>query len=162
MDYPKTYDIYVGVLLNGKKIGLNVRSVEELKKLYGLKAPICTVDRILNVFITKDLIILLKEDRAFRDKSVRYVSYGVDRRINNIEAYDWDGNLVWNIGDIIGDIKFGFLRANVIPGYLFEEFYNRKLPEQYNSHELLYCVANKVFVIDLSSNEIIDTFGDRW
>lgn len=162
MDYPKTYDIYVGVLLNGKKIGLNVRSVEELKKLYGLKTPICTVDRILNVFITKDLIILLKADRAFRDESVRYVSYGVDRRINNIEAYDWDGNLVWNIGDIIGDIKTGFLRANVIPGYLFEEFYNRKLPEQYNSHELLYCAANKVFVIDLSSNEIIDTFGDRW
>ena len=97
--------INVQVLLNGKRIDFGVKSIEGLSALCIRKdviIPIKSADDIYGINITNDLIILTKKDRAYRNgkKLLREDDFG-ERGVNNIEAYDWDGNLVWNIGDIV-------------------------------------------------------------
>lgn len=62
-------------------------------------------DYICKMIVTDDLLIVRTEDRDFRDCS-QSASWIKDKReINNVDAYDHNGNHLWNIGKIIGDIK---------------------------------------------------------
>ncbi len=159
-----SFNVRVNVLLDGKRLSLNVRSETDLKELYNLGLKnIKSLDHILSVDVTKDFIILSKEDRAFRDGTKKSVSYDetCDRRINNIEAYDWDGNLVWNIGDIVGNIHRPFWSGIVIAGRDFEKVYGSTIPEECCEHDLLCCPADDViYVVDLFNSRFIGKYPE--
>jgi hypothetical protein len=159
-----SYNIRINVLINGKRLSACIRSETDLKELYifGLD-NIKSLDNIISIDITKDFIILTKEDRAFRDGMKKTVSYDEtwDRRINNIEAYDWEGKLVWNIGDIVGNIHRPFWGGIVIAGKDFEKVYGSAIPEKCQNHDLLCCAAfDMVYVIDLTSSQFIGKYPE--
>ena len=62
-------------------------------------------DKICKMIVTDDLLIIRTEDRDFRDGSQSASWIKDNREINNVDAYDHNGNHLWNIGEIIGDIK---------------------------------------------------------
>ena len=159
-----SHNIWVYILINGKRLSVNTMSENALKELnlLGLNG-IKSLDHIISVNVTKDFIILYKEDRAFRDGTRKSVSYDEtwDRRINNIEAYDWDGNLVWNIGDIVGNIHRPFWSGIVIAGKDFEKVYGSAIPEECLNHDLLCCAAyDMVYVVDLSNSTFIGKYPE--
>ena len=99
--------IRVQVQIEAQKLSFEIKS-NGLYQLCGLQHIIGLQDEINSIFILKDMIIIITEDRDFRH-GYRPTSYIKDnRQINNIDAYDWQGNHLWNIGDIVGDIKRGF------------------------------------------------------
>lgn len=154
--------INVQVLLNGKRIEFGVKSIEGLSALCIRKdviIPIKSADDICGINITNDLIILTKKDRVYRNgkKLLREDDFG-ERGVNNIEAYDWDGNLVWNIGDIVGDIKKPFFGCNVVTGEMIKDNSTIKISESSSTHDLLICNAGWLFVIDLKTNELLGKF----
>lgn len=51
------------------------------------------------------MIVIHTEDRDFRNGRQSAPFVKEYRQINNVDAYDHDGNHLWNIGSIIGDIK---------------------------------------------------------
>ena len=55
--------------------------------------------------MTDDLFVVRTEDRDFRDGRQSAPWVKDDREINNVDAYDLDGNHLWNIGSVISDIK---------------------------------------------------------
>lgn len=159
-----SHNIWVYILINGKRLSVNTMSENALKELnlLGLNG-IKSLDHIISVNVTKDFIILYKEDRAFRDGTRKSVGYDEtwDRRINNIEAYDWDGNLVWNIGDIVGNIHRPFWSGIVIAGKDFEKVYGSAIPEECLNHDLLCCAAyDMVYVVDLSNSTFIGKYPE--
>jgi hypothetical protein len=154
--------INVQVLLNGKRIEFGVKSIEGLYALCIRKdviIPIKSADDIYGINITNDLIILTKKDRAYRNgkELLREDDFG-ERSVNNIEAHDWNGNLVWNIGDIVGDIKKPFFGCNVVTGEMIKDDSTIKISESYATHDLLICNAGWLFVIDLKTNELLGKF----
>ena len=154
--------IDVQVLLNGKRVKFGVKSAEGLFALCirkDVNIPIKSQDGIYEINITNDLIILTKKDRAYRNgfKLLREDDFG-ERSVNNIEAYDWDGNLVWNIGDIIGDVKKPFYGCSVATAEMIKDNSAIKIPESAATHDLLICNAGWVFVIDLKTNELLGKF----
>ena len=158
--------IYVKVFLNGKRVEFGVKSAEGLFALCIQKdviIPIKSQDGIYEINITNDLIILTKNDRAYRKgfKLLREDDFG-ERSTNNIEAYDWDGNLIWNIGDIVGDVKKPFYGCSVVAKNMLCSKMADKIPESAATHDLLICHAGWLFVIDLKTNELLGKFPGGW
>lgn len=158
--------IEVQLLLNGKRLEFGIKSVEGLYALCirsSIIAQIKSMDNICGIRITKDFIILTKKDRAYRNgaKFLKDEDFG-ERRINNIEAYDWDGNLIWNIGDIVGDIRKPFYGCNVVAKNMLSSEMAEKMAKSAESHDLLICNAERIFVIDLETRELLGQFPARW
>ncbi|MBQ9161717.1 MAG: hypothetical protein IJX74_00435 [Clostridia bacterium] len=97
----------VEIQTNGKKISFEI----ETSGLYNLNFGgyrISSLDKIYGVFITDNMVFLMKQDPVFRDGALFAPAIKEDRRINCVDAYDRKGVHLWNIGDIVGDIKFVF------------------------------------------------------
>lgn len=159
--------IEVQLLLNGKSLEFGLKAIEGLFALC-IRSSVITriksMDNIYGINITKDFIILTKKDRAYRNNNEKLLTdeaFG-ERRINNIEAYDWDGNLIWNIGDIVGDIGKPFYGCNVVAKNMLSSKMADKMPESAESHDLLICHAGWIFVIDLETRELLGKFPGRW
>lgn len=88
-------------------------------------------DKITKICITEDMLVIQTQDRDFRDgcQSASWVKD--NRQINNVDAYDHNGNHLWNIGSIIGDIKiqidgFSYITADQAKIKYGVEVHNRK------------------------------------
>ena len=138
-------------LTNGQKLSFELPS-DGLYQLNCLSHShiIHTADKILEIFIIKDMIMILTEDRDFRNGASQTPIYKDDRQINNINAYDWNGNHLWNIGNIVGDIKTPFTGAVLSA-------------EESEKGEFLICFAGAYrFVIDPIRKTVISKTSDKW
>lgn len=99
--------IRVEIQIDGKKLSYETQS-DGLYQLNCLDHVINLLDKICEIFIIKDMIIIRTEDRDFRNGTLQASFIKENRQINNIDAYDWNGKHIWNIGDIVGDIKMAF------------------------------------------------------
>ena len=122
----------------------------ESSGLYQLNCGLCKnllfPDKVLKLSIADDILIVLTEDRDFRNGSVHAPILKDDRRINNIDAYDWQGNHLWNIGDLVGDIKMQFNWMNHISATDARKHYGVRCAP---SSSLFACIAEGfVYIID--------------
>lgn len=143
--------IKVEFLTNGKNLSFEIPS-DGLYQLNCLSHShiINTSDKILEILIIKDMIMVLTEDRDFRHGALQAPIYKDDRRINNMDAYDWNGNHLWNIGDIVGDIKTPFTGAALSA-------------EESETGEFLICFAGAYrFVIDPIRKTVISKTSGKW
>ena len=142
--------IQTEIQIAGKKLSFETTS----NGLYQLNCLshahiIHTPDKILAILVIKDMIILLTEDRDFRNGAQQAPFYKDDRRINNIDAYDWNGTHLWNIGDLVGDIKTPFTGA--------------VLTADESNQDLLTCFAGAYrFVIDPITKTVISKTSGKW
>ncbi|MBR6744493.1 MAG: hypothetical protein IKM00_04685 [Clostridia bacterium] len=146
--------IQTEIQMDGKKLSFETDS----NGLYQLNCLshshiINTSDKILSILIIKDMIILLTEDRDFRNGALQAPFYKDDRRTNNMDAYAWNGKHLWNIGDIVGDIKTPFTGVSLTAGENNSEC----------SADLLICFAGDYrFVIDPIEKSVISKISGKW
>ncbi len=147
----------VRVIMDNKVLLLQM-DISELKKMHINDAFLDSLDKICEISITKDLVIITTEDPDFRNGAKCVPIMKENRRENNITAYDWQGNRVWNIADIVGDIKMSFFGGSVCTIETLKNtvgFDERLVPE---GHDLFTCVAEGfLFVVDLTDAKVLQT-----
>lgn len=153
--------IKVETQIEAQKLAFEIESsdVYQLNTLYHV---IKLQDKICNIYILKDMIIIRAEDRDFRHGG-RPTSYIKDnRQINNIDAYDWQGNHLWNIGDIVGDIKMPFDSGCLTTKASVQQD-NPLLDVGDCSSDLFYCIADaRRFLIDPIKKSILEIKCGKW
>ncbi|MBE6664826.1 MAG: hypothetical protein E7603_01215 [Ruminococcaceae bacterium] len=153
--------INVEILTNGKKLSFETES-NGLYRLNCLSNIIETQDNISEILVTEDLVILRTEDRDFRNGALQAPWIKDDRRINNINAYDWNGRHLWNIGDIVGDIKMAFNGCTVTSNANLVDT-GELVAENSHSKNLLICVAGGYrFIIDPVKKTILSKTNGKW
>ena len=78
------------------------------------------------------------------------------------DAYDWNGNHIWNIGDIVGDVKMAFdvgsltTRASV-------QMQGTLSTVNDCSFDLFYCYAGPYrYLIDPARGKILEKKSGKW
>lgn len=137
-----------------KKFSMQIESAGLYAINSSLGKNIEFLDKISDICITDELLLVRTEDRDFRIccQSAPFVKD--NREENNVNAYDWQGNHLWNIGDLVGDIKMAFDGITYItPSEAKREFGIRpKLKGQC----LFRCVSGGfMFVIDAANKEML-------
>ena len=99
--------INIEIQIDNKKISFEIES-KDLYQLNCFNFIIKQLDKIIDICVLKKMIILRTEDRDFRNGALQVPFKKDDRRVNNIYAYNWMGQCLWNIGEIVGDLKTAF------------------------------------------------------
>ena len=119
------------------------------KILLGTNSCFYTCD----VCISDGIMLVRTEDRDFRSGCQNVPFIKDNREKNNIDAFDWQGTHLWNIGDIVGDIKMAFDGITYITS---EEAQLEFQVVAESSHELFRCIAGGfVFVIDATAHKLL-------
>jgi len=111
------------------------------------------LDKICEICIAEEVILIRTEDRDFRDGRQSAPWLKDNREENNVNAFDWQGNHLWNIGELVGDIKMQFDGiAYITPSVAKNEYGIRPKKAQC----LFSCVSGGfVFIIDALNKKML-------
>lgn len=112
------------------------------------------LDIIREICIAEDIILIRTEDRDFRNgcQSASYIKD--NREENNVNAYDWQGNHLWNIGELVGDIKMAFDSITYITSS--EAISKFRINPMLNARCLFRCVSGGfAFFIDAKNKKVL-------
>lgn len=141
------------VTKDGKKFSSEI----ETEGLYKLNCTfgksIEMLDKITVVCISDGILLIRTEDRDFRDGRQTAPIIKDNRKENNINAFDYQGNHLWNIGEIVGDIKMQF---DGITHLSFEEAKNLYRVICKPTSNLFKCISEGfVFIIDANDKKLL-------
>jgi hypothetical protein len=118
---------------------------------------------IFEISITKDLVIITTEyavesnSNTANNPTASYKIY-----TNNINAYDWEGNHLWNIADIVGDLNIPYFGATVTTKKIMREHCGFDELKYDDSCELICCSAcNRLYIIDISAQKLIQVLETK-
>lgn len=152
----------VSVLINQKRLFFSTDCSDLIYNISMRKHTIESLDHIYEISITKDLFIVTTEDPDFRDGRKMASIIKQDRSINNINAYDWDGNHLWNIAEIVGDIKRSFFGGCVTTKELLDSHAGFDRTKIESGHELFACTADSyLYIIDLTDRKLLQKLETR-
>lgn len=145
----------VSVLINQKALYFST-DISYLNSISMYKHTIEPLDHICDIAITKDLFIITTEDPVFRDGRTSASFIKQDRSINNINAYDWNGKHLWNIADIVGDIKMSLGGGEVRTKEAMESYPGFDGTKVKDDHELFSCTTGyHLYIIDLTDRKFL-------
>lgn len=131
-----------------------------LHKLNFLGIPVESPDAICHICIFRNLLILKTEDRVFRNGHHPVTFVNDDRSENNVLAYDLHGRYMWNIGEIVGDIRRPFTNISCVFKEDAEKEYGITIPD--GSDILLECVAGGlVYIVDAINKKLLKKIAGR-
>lgn len=140
--------VEVKVLIDQKVLFFTI-DISRLEKIHMGKHTIEALDHIYEISITKDLVIVTTDDPV-RDGR------------NNINAYDWIGNHLWNIAEIVGDIKSPFFGGCVTTKELLASHAGFDGTKIENGHELFACTSGDyLYIIDLTDRKLLQRLETR-
>ena len=118
-----------------------------------LGAKIELLDKICDICISDEIILLRTEDRDFRNGCLSAPFVKDNREENNINAFDWQGNHLWNIGELVGDIKMAFDGIT----HITSDEANREFGIIAEPTSNLYkCISGGfIFIIDVNSRKLL-------
>lgn len=135
-------------------------STEELKEVVLFDKKITTLDRIYRISFATNMVLIetsSPENRYAPAPNPDYVpNYST---YNYINAYDYSGNHLWNIAEIIGDVGSGVGGHICSTKYLLGD-----AKEKYNAgHELFVCwnAYGMRYLIDLDEKRVIHKMMTR-
>lgn len=142
------------VTSNNKRFAFEMET-EGLYKINSLSGlPIESLDKIYEICIFYDLLVITTEDRDFRCGSQPYPFIKNDRSENNVLAFDFHGNFLWNIGSIVGDIKMAFDSVTCVLKTEAEKEYGIEITS--DTEILLRCIAlGFTFIIDPVNKKLL-------
>ncbi|MBP3479392.1 MAG: hypothetical protein J6K03_07920 [Oscillospiraceae bacterium] len=131
--------------------------------LYTINCGLCKnldfYDKVVKLFIADDILLVLTEDRDFRNGSDQAPILKANRETNNIDAYDWQGNHLWNIGDIVGDIKMQFDSFHHTSAKEVKKYYGVTCVP---SRSIYACISGGfVFLIDVKKRKLLRKVSGR-
>lgn len=146
----------INILINGEILTLSINT-DIIKRIGFNKEILQLEDDIINISVTGNIAIIVTEDPDFRNglNQVDFVKpYKIKK--NNINAYDWDGNYLWNISDIVGEIDMAFSGGCVSSINKLSNHYGFDQLKYSANSEIYTCVAGgKMYVIDLKGKKVI-------
>lgn len=148
-------DIYT--VINGKFAHVQL-SCKEIKRIGTHRFPIELLDHAYEISITKNLLIVTTANPAFRNGAKWAPMMEESVPVNNINAYDWDGNHVWNIADILGDLKMFCYGGSVttVDALRGHTQFDESLYAGTEGHELFSANAGCLsYIIDLDERKVI-------
>ena len=108
--------------------------------------------KIINFSISSDKVFLVWIDPS--DEPIDYIN-------NNVEAYNFEGELLWNIYDIIGK-AWPFGNVNVYDAETIieqVEFVNPNMIIKNHEYLVCYNVYERRYIIDITQNKLIQEKG---
>ena len=148
--------LYISVLMNQKVVSFSTSDAKEIRRL-GMSGNILeSPDIIYDIAVTKDYIIVTTESLGVRNHMLKHLDK-CDCPINNINAYDWKGNHMWNIGEIVGDIRVPFCGGTVTTKELLVDHAVVDTTRINDDHEL-YCGTSRdsyLYIIDLTEKKLV-------
>jgi hypothetical protein len=113
-------------------------------------------DRITHISLGNDMVILQTSSPAYRkDGQTRDPNYVPNYAVHNYaDAYDYNGNHLWNIAEILGDIGCGISGARICTKNLLP---TDARDASIEGHELLVCWSwyDRRYIIDLDDRKVI-------
>ena len=101
-----------------------------------------------------DFLLVRTEDRDFRNGAQSATWVKDNREENNNNAFDWQGNHLWNIGELVGDIKMQFDAITHITPIEAKREFGLRLKK--NAQSLFKCISGGfVFIIDAQSKTML-------
>ena len=148
----------ISAIINHKVVRFEVAEAKNIKQLSMSAHVLDSLDSIYEISISKDYLIVTREDPDLRNSLVAPLIKD-DRSVNNIDAYDWAGNHIWNIAELVGDIKAAFWGGSLITADT-ASFY---LSETNKEHEYYMCNASNDFsyIINLTEKQLVQRFQTR-
>ena len=147
--------VTVHAIINGVHREVTVHTVD-LRQLHLFDTPITCLDRIDDISLANNMVILQMSSPAYRKNAWTtdpdYVpNYAV---YNYADAYDYKGNHLWNIAEILGDIGCGISGARICTKNLLPADARDAYIE---GHELLVCWSwyDRRYIIDLDDRKVI-------
>lgn len=137
--------------------------IKAVKQLSFLQNKIDSPDNICEISITSKLVIITTEHPDLRDGALQAPIWSDTPWMqNNINAYDWEGNHLWNISDIVGPLHLTFYGGSpACSKDVFKKYrgYLESAFEGTEGHELFSCVAGGfLYVIDLETRKVLQVF----
>lgn len=118
-------------------------------------------DEYINGVAFNDHIILILLYHMEPDGSVR----GNKTHPNNVFAYDYNGNRLWSIADIIGTPRFPMGSMTIHTKESLEEIRHPWINENtaIEEHDYLCCSDDGGihFIIDITEKKVLDSWGSR-
>lgn len=141
-------------LLIGKKILKLELDSTEIKRILVSNNIITTDENIAMVAITKDMILI----RTKLPKSAIGKPFltGEPIKQNTIDAYDFEGNHLWNISEIVGELHCYFQGACLHTKETGEKIRLVDKNKLIDGHEYLACFDDcKLYLIDLTDKRFL-------
>lgn len=115
-------------------------------------------ENIYEISITKNVVIITTE-YLIQSKSN---PNSTQIFTNNINAYDWDGNHLWNIADIVGDLKTPFFGGTVTTKDIMKSHFGFDEYLYDDSCELFCCSAgDHLYIVDLNCRKLVQVLETR-
>jgi hypothetical protein len=152
----------VNALFDQKLVNISADNIE-VNNLCLCSHIIDSSENIYEISITKDFVIITTE-YAVQSKSDTIKNATTINRIftNNINAYDWNGNHLWNIADIVGDLKIPYLGGSVTTKEIMKNHFGFDELKYDDSCELFCCSAcNYLYIIDLKCRKLVQVLETR-
>ena len=165
--------VHIGI--NGDVFSFDMEDVSAFPQKFRLKDRyIKSLDGIVEISIADDLFILTNRDPAFRITGRLFIGFD-ECSTDTIKAYNWDGEFLWSIDDIIkgltGQYLGGFLinRAQAASLPANED----RLPNGERVEDILACVdpSHPLFacfdggwryVLDLKDKRVLFRTSNPW
>lgn len=138
----------VSFTLNDELLSLELDATDYLNGLYINCHPLKKKGHITEVTVGKNIVII-KQDAYYEGG-------------NNINAYDWKGNHLWNIAEIIGDSNRMYNGGNICSKRILETRWGF-VPEKYPvGHTFYNCVSEgNAYIIDLEDRKVVQVLHDQ-
>ena len=147
------------VIDKDNKFTMEMESTEPYALNCGLCKKLEFTDKIIKVSISDDILLILTEDRDFRNGALQAPILKDNRAINNIDAYDWQGNHLWNIGELVGDIKMQFDGFHHISSKDVKKYFGIRCAP---SNSLYACISGGfVFIIDSKKQKLLHKIAGK-
>ena len=138
--------------MNNATLSLELLSLGYLEGMHINCVPLKKEEHITEITIGENIVIVHQD---------AYYEGG-----DNINAYDWQGNYLWNIADIVGIKGQKYSNSTIIS---FEElkenleFDSKKEPEKYQQgHTLCFCTCEgNAYVIDLHDKQVLQVLHNQ-
>ena len=144
----------INFIKNNKRICLELNP-DEIKKVLCFKTQIETEDAINTISVAEKQIIVC----TYLPKSAVGKPFWLDEPIenNNINAYDFNGNFLWNISDIVGKTHWYFYGGCIHSKTTLCQEYSIDVSLDINeNHEFFTCsTEGRTYVIDLNEKKVI-------
>lgn len=135
-------------ILNDESLSLELDATDYLNGLHINCHPLKRKDHITEVVVGENIVII-KQDAYYEGG-------------NNINAYDWKGNYLWNIADIVDDRDRVYDGGNICPMRKLETrwgFVREKYPV---GHTFYNCVSGgNAYIIDLEDRKVVQVLHDQ-
>lgn len=146
----------ISALIDHKRISFSLDHLSEIKELAMYAQIMKFPDKICEIAITKEYLIVTTELPGTWGDISKHAAHS-NQAITNINAYDWKGNRVWNISDIVGNIRSPFSGGTVTTKGLIVGHAGVNEAMINDSHELFVCTTmdDFLYIIDLTEKKLI-------